>query len=119
MATEDKKKEGTWAQSKMIGKGKIIWNDGKKFEGDFDDDEINGFGIYDWNDDRVLIGHWVKGKIDGYGILIFKKKGRIGKWESGKRIKWINSIENTGHLDDLIGKFEKWKNENDKNVNLV
>jgi hypothetical protein len=57
-------------------------------------DKKHGYGVYFWADGRRYEGYWKNGKQDGEGKYILPNAvTKIGIWEDGKRIRWIEQID--------------------------
>ena len=54
------------------------------------DDHKEGRGVFKWPNGRTYDGNWKLGKMDGEGTYTSEKgKVRIGIWQDGKRLKWV------------------------------
>jgi hypothetical protein len=52
-----------------------------------------GFGTYQWVDGKKYEGYWLKGKQHGEGKFTNGKgKSRMGLWEDGVKIRWIDNV---------------------------
>ena len=53
-------------------------------------DKKHGYGVYHWPDGRRYEGYWANGKQHGQGrYIVSNKEVKVGIWEDGKRIKWL------------------------------
>jgi hypothetical protein len=88
--------KGQWKDNKMHGFGVFKWPDGKIYKGEYFEDKKHGKGTIVWPDQREYEGDWLNGLQHGEGVYKWfnKMKGvqesRIGIWEAGNRLQWIN-----------------------------
>lgn len=64
----------------------------------------DGIGKYTWPDGKVYDGEWKNGVQHGKGKII--KPGytpRVGIWEEGKHIKWLDEENNSGNRSLAAG----------------
>ena len=75
----------------MHGKGTFTWLDGRKYTGEYKDDKKDGYGLFEWADGRKYKGYWLDGRQNGEGMFynVNQQKWRMGYWENGKRVRWI------------------------------
>ena len=96
----------------MHGKGVFTWADGRKYEGEYYDDKKQGHGIFHWPDGRQYDGYWMSGKQQGVGIYFnAKKEVRFGRWDNGKRVKWISEDEHNAEVHRLREDADKANRE--------
>ena len=56
-------------------------------------DKKHGYGVYHWSDGRKYEGYWKDGRQHGEGKYILPNGVvKIGIWEEGKRIRWIQQL---------------------------
>lgn len=51
---------------------------------------MHGKGIYTWTDGRVYEGPFLNGKQHGIAKYTSKEGTKIGKWENGIRVAWMD-----------------------------
>jgi len=88
---------GSWKKNEMDGNGIFTWPDGRKYEGDYKNDKKDGYGTFYYQDGKIYKGEWKNGKQHGIGEVFNPNtnKWKKGYWEEGKRIKWIDSPDNS------------------------
>ena len=92
----------------LHGIGVYRWSDGKVYRGEYRNDKKEGFGIYSLHDGRQYEGWWLDGKQHGLGTMLYvdSKTGNIkakrGLWEDGKRIRWLDSENSRGQIEEIV-----------------
>ena len=100
---------GKVCEGKLDGFGEFLWPKGKKYCGYYKNDKKDGFGIFFWDiqnikyfDEKLSIfksikayvGFWKEGCMNGVGLKISDGVIKYGLWKNGKKMMWINSLEN-------------------------
>ena len=101
--------KGKVNEGKLDGFGEFLWPEGKKYCGYYKNDKKDGFGIFFWDiqnikyfDEKLsvfknikaYIGFWNEGYMNGVGLKINNGVIKYGLWKNGKKIMWIDSVEN-------------------------
>jgi len=96
-------------EGKLDGFGEFLWPKGKKYCGYYKNDKKDGFGIFFWDiqnikyfdeklpvfkNIKVYIGFWNEGYMNGVGLKINDGVKKYGLWKNGKKMMWIDSVEN-------------------------
>ena len=76
----------------MNGKGVFTWTDGRSYNGEYVNDKKEGWGVFIWPDGRKFEGYWLGGKQHGRGKYYKDGRMRVGEWENGKRIRWLDDV---------------------------
>ena len=92
---------GEWKKNKMDGIGLFIWPDNKKYLGSYRNDRKKGFGIFTWPDGKSFEGEWAEGKQNGFGIFKNKEGIKYGEWQSGNKLRWIDTKNDKDDFKNL------------------
>jgi hypothetical protein len=94
---DNRKYVGSWKKNEMDGYGVFSWPDGRRYEGEYKNDKKEGYGTFYWTNGRIYKGEWKNGKQHGIGEVFNNdsNKWRKAYWEEGKKIKWIDSTEDS------------------------
>lgn len=100
--------QGEWAENQMNGKGIFVWPDKKKYIGQYKNDKKHGYGIFIWPEGKKYEGMWADGKQHGYGIFSSNKHSKMGVWNSGRKVKWINESEKEyKEIKEFLNKYQE------------
>jgi 1-phosphatidylinositol-4-phosphate 5-kinase len=79
--------EGEWDQSKITGKGRIVWHSGSIYEGEVCGGFLEGSGILKGVDGSFYNGSWHMSKFDGMGMKTYPNADIYeGFWKEGLQV---------------------------------
>lgn len=100
--------QGEWKDNQMHGRGLFGWPDKKKYVGQYKNDKKHGYGYFFWPEGKKYEGMWEDGKQHGYGIFSSHKSSKMGIWNMGKKIKWINPEDQEyNEINDFLNRHKE------------